>query len=426
MVWFVKDSLKRVPFVLSVYRSVLRLNKALKVKLLLIVSRFHHKKELRRIAQKTKKGEKVRVAFLVMDIGVWKADSVYTAMLDSSIFSPCIVVIPRINDPDPIRNANETRDYFLGLGYETIVPYNQGWRELESFINPDIIFISNPHDITDKNYYIRSMYKKLTCYIPYFEQVCKDYEGHFNNLTVNLCWKVFQINEIHKEIAKEYCFNKGINIDVVGYPAVESLYNESTELLNDWKKNNLKKIIIAPHHSIGGSTMLANSNFLIFADAYKNLALKYKEEVNFAFKPHPLLKQNLYNHADWGTEKTDKYWSFWESCENTQLETGSYQGLFKYSDAMIHDCSSFLIEYLYVNKPVLYMNKNIRDKLNAYGKFGYDNVLKCSNEGELSDFIEKVVCGQVTVNDKSVSTKLIPKVSPSKAIIERLIDAITP
>ena len=33
-------------------------------------------------------------------------------------------------------------------------------------------------------------------------------------------------------------------------------------------------------------------------------------------------------------------------------------GLFKYSDAMIHDCGSFKIEYLYANNPVMFLYKD--------------------------------------------------------------------
>jgi CDP-glycerol glycerophosphotransferase (TagB/SpsB family) len=41
--------------------------------------------------------------------------------------------------------------------------------------------------------------------------------------------------------------------------------------------------------------------------------------------------------------------------ENSQYENGEYKGLFNYSDAMIHDCGSFIIEYLYTKKPVMYL-----------------------------------------------------------------------
>ena len=55
--------------------------------------------------------------------------------------------------------------------------------------------------------------------------------------------------------------------------------------------------------------------------------------------------------------QNNKILSEWESLSNAQLETGKYVDLFMTSDAMIHDCGSFTIEYHYTLKPVMYLVK---------------------------------------------------------------------
>jgi len=382
---------------------------------------FYHFFEIKRVRNKVLNGNKINVYFLVSDKSVWKTDLVFQEMMINSNYNPCIIVIPRINAANILENVEDTYNFFEEKGYSTKVPFSNGkWQRLECLYNIDILFISNPHKITLPQYLISSLYKKLTCYVPYFEQIDTNYDGHFNGLTENLCWKIFQISEIHKRIAFKHAFNKGLNIDVVGYPATEPLYKKNEQKTNPWKDNSFKKIIIAPHHSISSSTQLANSTFLETAETLQSLPGIFEKSVSFAFKPHPFLKEKLYKHPNWGVEKTDQYWDFWKNHENTQLEEGCYIDLFKSSDALIHDCSSFIIEYLYVEKPCLYLNSNIRDGLNEYGRIGYDAITKSKYNVDIIKFVDSIVAESACIPILTKRFDLEPKDSPTKKIISIL------
>lgn len=417
----IKDLLKSIPLVRMLVIKLRRFNFFMKIHIYNLVASFYHSIEIKRIRKKVLNGKQIDVVFLVLDKSVWKTDLIFQQMEKDSRYNPCIVVIPRVNATNILENAEDTYKYFKEKGYKTKIACSNGnWHNLELITNIDIIFFSNPHKISLPQYLIASLYKKLTCYVPYFEQIDTNYEGHFNGLTENLCWKVFQINDIHKNIALKYTFNRGRNIDVVGYPATESLYNLDKIQFNPWKVDSLKKIIIAPHHSIASSTPLANSTFLETAETLQSLPKLFKNSVCFAFKPHPLLKEKLYKHPDWGIKKTDQYWHFWSTQENTQFEDAGYIELFKTSDAMIHDCSSFIIEYLYVNKPCLYLNPNIRAGLNEYGKIGYDAIIKAKNNEDIINFVKLVGNGTAKAPKLSSEVILIPKESPTKKIMSIL------
>lgn len=88
-------------------------------------------------------------------------------------------------------------------------------------------------------------------------------------------------------------------------------------------------------------------------------AQKYKDKVQIVFKPHPMLYRTLCEHSEWGKERTDAYYSMWNNMSNTQLEEGDYTELFMQSDAMIHDCGSFILEYLAVDKPCMFLKKRL-------------------------------------------------------------------
>lgn len=105
------------------------------------------------------------------------------------------------------------------------------------------------------------------------------------------------------------------------------------------------------------------------------LAKKYADEVQFAFKPHPHLHSVLSDNLGWGRAKTDAYFQSWATMPNTQLEEGKFQDLFKWSDGMIHDCGSFTGEYMFVKKPVIFMSKDINGIVRKADDFGK----KCLN-----------------------------------------------
>lgn len=422
----VTNLLKSIPLVMIFVSKLRRFRDFVKIYLYSNIASFYHLVETKRILKKVSKGKEIDVFFLVSDKSVWKTDLVFLQMEKDNRYNPCIVVIPRVNAINVLENAQDTFKYFKEKGYKSKIAYSDGnWQSLASIGNIDLLFISNPHKISLPQYLISSLYKKLTCYVPYFEQIDTNYDGHFNGLTENLCWKVFQINDIHKNIAFKYAFNRGKNIHVVGYPATEPLYNSSELKFKPWKADSLKKIIIAPHHSIANSSPLANATFLETAETLQALPNLFDKSVRFAFKPHPMLKEKLYKHPDWGVNKTNKYWDFWSTKENTQFEDAGYIELFKTSDAMIHDCSSFIIEYLYVNKPCLYLNPDIRGGLNKYGKIGYDAITKARNNDDIIEFVKSVVNETAPLPKYSSEINLIPKESPSKKIMKILNAEIT-
>ena len=121
------------------------------------------------------------------------------------------------------------------------------------------------------------------------------------------------------------------------------------------------------------------------------LAEKYKDKVQFAFKPHPVLKVKLINI--WGKEKTEAYYKKWSELENTQIEEGYYMDLFKTSDALIHDCASFTAEYLYTQKPTLFMvrDENVQSHWNPFGKKCFDQHYHAENLEQIEHFIQDVV-----------------------------------
>lgn len=123
------------------------------------------------------------------------------------------------------------------------------------------------------------------------------------------------------------------------------------------------------------------------------MARKYEEIVQFALKPHPLLWIKIEQSQVWSRAKIDAYRNLWIKGRNTQLEEGDYLGLFYHSDGMILDSISFISEYLYLNKPHLYLEKDehTKHKFNEYGIMAYEHLYKASKKSDIEHFIDQII-----------------------------------
>lgn len=354
-------------------------------------------KEVRRLSGVK---EPLNVVFLVMYPSIWKYDSVYNFMAKDLLFDPLIMVCPSITLPKDkiIPTMQQCYAYFRDKGYNVIRACDDN---RENYVNidslsPDILFYASQWDDQYDNQYRSSrLTKYLKCYVNYsfknnpFEwSIASNFQGRM--------WMYFSECEDNKKLAQSFNPREFQNIHVVGYPMYDEIQALNEKGL-DWKIQDKKhkRIIWAPHHSIEGHDGLIKlSTFLLFADIMKELAIKYADKIQIAFKPHPLLCSVLYKHPDWGKKRADSYYDFWRDGKNTTIIEGAYADLFKSSDAMIHDCHSFIVEYLYMNKPVLFLaNYDREGQSNTVGKKAFAAHYHGTTTDDIEQFINDVVIG---------------------------------
>lgn len=381
-----------------------------------------------------KKKNKLRVVFLSLDRAIWKVDPVFKKMLDDPYFEPVILVCPYVQygKERMFEGLKAAYEYFDSKGYPVISSYNEQndtWVQLEE-LKPNILFFTNPHNITRPEYYEEAYRKYLSVYVPYYF-MATDHAGNANELYntrfLLAMFKVFWPSEYHKSCQNNYSINKATNGISVGYSATECFSNEGFKNPNVWKHqlSARKKIIFAPHHTIEGNKK-SLSSFLLLADFMKELAVKYSDSVQWSFKPHPILKSKLYQHNDWGIEKTERYYQFWQKNEYTQLDDGEYEDLFYFSDAIIHDSSSFIAEYVFTGKPALYLMAP--DKVNAvvndFGKMFLSHYCISDKQEDIIQFIENVIIGKAVAQDdiklRNYINHYYVERKPSELIIEEI------
>lgn len=357
----------------------------------------NHRKALELVKGK----KKIKVAFFLIHESVWKYEELYKLMEKDNRFDPVVFVCPytAYSEDIMINELNRTYDSFKKQGYNTIKTMNQDtgeWVNVKTEFEPDLVMFTNPWNLTKHQYLVTNFLDCLTCYVPYGFKNSYLYQAHFNGVMQNFVWKFFLETEIHKKLSKQYARNKSCNTIVTGFPGMDKFLQKEYKPKNVWKikDKNIKKIIWAPHHTIPGQgATLDYSTFLNYADLMLEIAGKYKNLIQIAFKPHPVLRGKLSKSDVWGKEKTDEYYNKWKNLKNGQLEEGEYLDLFLTSDGMIHDSSSFVIEYLYTHKPVMFLanNDNILEKFNEVGKFAYKSLYHGKNAEEIEKFIDGII-----------------------------------
>ena len=389
----------------------------------------------RQLALQLRNKNKVKVVFLAIHKSVWKVDPVFQRMFSDSFFDPEILVCPYLGSDSEgmIEEMNQTYQYFLDKGYPVRKSLGEDnvWVRLAD-IEPDIVFFTNPHDLTKQEYYSDAFLNYLTCYVPYYYMATNhvaERSKELNTKFVNSMWRIYLPHEfIYNQFVK-HSTTRGENGLAIGYPATEALIgNELKGGKSCWKaqEREKKKIIYAPHHTISERNA-SLSTFLKFGRFIQKIAIDYKDLVQWSFKPHPMLRSKLYQLPSWGRERTDDYYQFWESQRCTQLDEGEYDGLFRQSDAIIHDCSSFVVEYAFTKKPALYLfNTAFKDQsfLNEFGADVMQSYAKAAEFNEIIKFLESIVGGTFSHEGSSTEkfdnyvTRFYGEKLPSTRILE--------
>lgn len=355
------------------------------------------KKRYGRVEKRLRGQSKIKVCFFLIHSNVWKFDELFRIMLTDDKFEPMVVICPYMpyGENTMLSTMTQAKEFIQEKGYPYILTYDQKggeWLDVRREVKPDIVFFTNPYrGLTKEEYYIFNFPDSLTCYVPYSSMICST-PIQFNKPLQNYVWKFFIENDIAHKIAYNESPSKGKNCIATGFPSLDCILKKGYLPKNVWKNSQPIKIIWAPHHTIETTSdaIISFSSFLYYSELMLELANKYRDKVQFAFKPHPILYSKL--ELLWGKKKTDDYYNRWASMSNSQFENGEYIDLFMSSDALIFDSVSFINEYLYTRKPSLFTDKSdITAQLNEFGLKAFDCHLKAHNESDIDNFIMSLI-----------------------------------
>lgn len=353
------------------------------------IYRLYQELRIKRIRRKSK----IKVLFILGEASTWKTESLFKQMLAHPRFQPILGVTESMHNPG---SKPQLISYLQNQGYDFVDLDTD--KHAISKLKPDIKFYYKPYELA----YRRGIFfdynlKSIVCSINYGFNVSGDSVA-FKHPIRSYSWREFVENSAVVEAMKQQGKSTG-NKAITGLPLQDVLSIPKEQYQDPWAdKSGKKRIIYAPHHSFKGynGSFIEYATFLEFGEFMLQMAKKSADQIHWVFKPHPTLKAKL--SQIWGEERTQQYYQAWEDMPNSQVELGEYYSVFKYSDAMIHDCSSFIVEYLFTDNPVLFLENchHTAEEMHLaeYGYNAYGVHQHASTEQQIEQFIQQVINGE--------------------------------
>lgn len=335
------------------------------------------------VKEKIKRGEKVNVAFQSYSAAQWPAGGVYERIAKDDRFDVKVFAAPLVDrDRDSrIDSYTQTYNWFKTNGYKVFGGLDiendrtKSWDEAGGY--PDVLYVvSSWNDILSENQnYLEMPLNTLIGFIDYGMNAVENKDGSYekeyiyNKNSAGLMWKIYCDLEKTYEKYQKYNILHGKNALYTGYPKMDYFYQDriwkKDEVEKLWKipdgmsEKAIKKIIIAPHFSVHDNAILKFATFKQNKWFWIYLMKKYGN-ISFVFKPHPNLRAISVEEGVFKTyEDYDNYLKQIDDLPNAKVVTeSSYLEYFATSDGMILDSCSFLVEYMYTKKPLLFLRRD--------------------------------------------------------------------
>ena len=347
--------------------------------------------------------KRIRFGFLLQELSQWKSESLYKRMLSHPRFDPILCISPCLEIPGA---ENRLIEYCQEKGYDFVLLDPE--KTLKKQVGIDIALPEKPYRSQIHEQHLIERNRSIPfVIIPYFLSTITE-DWVVNQRSSLLCWRQFVDNESCRQEWAKVSRIKGLNYVVTGLPVMDELLTPREEFQDVWPVGDgRKRIVYAPHHTVSDLHMegIGYSTFLENCEVMLELRDKYRDQAYFVFKPHPSLRRKLLTL--WGEERTDAYYQQWDRPGEIHVELGSYLSLFKYSDALIHDCGSFTVEYMYMDKPVMYLIRNESHTANMipYAREAFDLHYKGKNVHDIDGFIQDVIAGNDPMKEQRTSFK---------------------
>lgn len=333
---------------------------------------------LERIREKVRNNERIKVGFISCSATQWPAEGIYRLFEADDRFEVSIILAGMTERDPEVRLSNYSQSLlaFKERGYNVVEAHDIntdtpiGW---ETIGIPDLMF----HVSTWSEYlfpelqFIYLPFCFLNIYVPYGFYVADGLDGsYYSNIVCNkwfnnLMWKMYTESVENLDGLKKYELLSGKNALYSGYPKMDHFFTGTTVEDDLWPipdgrdASEYKRVIIAPHFTIGQNGVILFSTFQNNLWFLLYLAQKYSDSISFIFKPHPNLKASAVKTGLFsGYEEYDEYLSKWDALPNAKVvQEGDYLEFFRTSDGMILDSASFIAEYMYTGKPCLFLTR---------------------------------------------------------------------
>lgn len=378
---------------------------------------------------------KLRVGFMVNDFTKWSGGSLLADLSRSGAVECGFICVLNHNAHKLTRTERReeyerTREAFSLIGpvWDDLYDVETDLVKQVEGVGCDIVFLQQPWGMRDVP---RRLAGKVLCaYLHYGFVVMGNHGMHYNIAEFHsYLWKYFTQTEPHRHMHLKEDPSAHGKIEVVGYPKLDVYLGEPVDRMSVdvWKNHNdsgRKRIIFAPHHSFGASS-LEMATLRWSGPEIDQIRSQLGARADWVYKPHPNLKNSVWRNKVMTEAEYQMYVAGWAHGENSAVyEDGDYFDLFRTSDVLVTDCGSFLAEYLPTGKPIIWLVAKNAVKLNAVGENLSEAFYVAKSASELREVFESVVVRDEDplkeVREEKIA-QVLPYSKPSSQMISEFI-----
>lgn len=345
----------------------------------------------------------IKIAFFPYKYSMWDSlESIWKAASKDERCECQVVPVPYYNKGT---DGKLEELHYEGESFEKDIPildYRNYNIEAE---NPDIVYIHNPYDEYNKVtcvhpvFFMENLKKRgaVMVYVPYYvARCCRKYEDlgskYRTKGAVLSDYIVLQCDKL--KTAYEYSGIDSEKLIVAGSPKIDKIckLKESNQKgKSEWQSIVEDRKVFLFCSSI--SDMLTDDNWIHCTNHVIDCVLADKSQA-LIWRPHPLLFQTL------KTLKKDYVQEYLKICEKVQEaengvidESGDFGDAMAASDGMISDCSSLILQYTFLEKPILILRGDSEERNGEVFCDYFSNYFV--DEGtRIDDFVEMVKEGR--------------------------------
>lgn len=310
--------------------------------------------------RQVKETERIRLVFFLVTPEIWPSmEPVWREACADDRFTAVVVVLETTDVNLTLISQTKAR----ALLEESGVPYLTSTRFSMQSYQPHIAFFPLPYGHLYPERFKPEAIIQNGCRIAYIPYGLEVGGGLFNaryqydTEIPRLAWRIFARSDSQMASFGRHCLVGNGHVRVTGHPRSEKT---QTKFENS-DCNNLKEqaqgrpiILWSPHFTVNSKRKW--SSFIEHHETIMRVFEK-RQDLFLLIRPHPFLRSALAKHAEWGQEKTNSWFTEAEARNNVTVDkTTDYQTAFDASSALLSDAGSFLVEYLYMNKPICYLS----------------------------------------------------------------------
>lgn len=389
-----------------------------------------------------KRKKRIKVAFVVYSSSEWQCEELYRAMEKDERFVPVIYICGYAHgrEQQTFNAFSNTCEFFLDSKNNYHVDFG-GCRKEMLYRNKideyDILFYFNSFNSLwpEQNNIGRRKINQLIVHIPYGIYLVSKTDVHYNDdyynrILFKCCWIYFSESILHKMEAKSLQRLEAYNVLVSGFPKCDVILENRIKIRPTlWKnvRQETVKIIWAPHFNMEiGMNGTFYENYQWFFQYAKE-----HTEISWIVRPHPRMESGVLDKGVFKDPEDYKtYLQQWDNLPNARvIQYGDYFDIFATSDAMILDSLSFVSEYQYTGKPLLFLKPESPRLMGDYGEklFAHLYTSRGNDFKRISEFISMLLrCEDPMKNerkvffDKYLNYKKLNGVSASKFILDTI------